>query len=79
MIVGPKRSGKGTLARVLSALVGQANVAGPTLSGLATQFGLSALINKPVAIIADARFSGRAAEQGRRGRNDCFRSAVRTC
>ena len=63
MIVGPKRSGKGTIAWVLSALVGQANVAGPTSSGLADRFGLSALINKPVAIIADARFSGRAAEQ----------------
>ena len=63
LIVGPKRSGKGTIGRVLSGLVGQANVAGPTLSNLASNFGLSPLVNKPVAIIADARFSGRSAEQ----------------
>ena len=63
LIVGPKRAGKGTIARVLSGLVGQSNVVGPTLSNLASNFGLSALVNKPVAIIADARFSGRSAEQ----------------
>ena len=63
LIVGPKRAGKGTIARVLSGLVGKLNVVGPTLSNLASNFGLSALVNKPVAIIADARFSGRSAEQ----------------
>jgi hypothetical protein len=31
LLVGPKRSGKGTIARVLKALLGSANVAGPTL------------------------------------------------
>jgi len=31
MIVGPKRSGKGTIARILCQLVGSANTAGPTL------------------------------------------------
>ena len=63
LIVGPKRAGKGTIARVLTGLVGQSNVVGPTLNSLAGDFGMSALINKPTAIIADARFSGRAAEQ----------------
>jgi putative DNA primase/helicase len=33
LLIGPKRSGKGTIARVLKALIGNANVAGPTLSG----------------------------------------------
>jgi putative DNA primase/helicase len=60
LIVGPKRSGKGTIARVLKALLGNANVAGPTLSGLGTNFGLAPLIGKPLAIISDARLSGRA-------------------
>jgi len=59
MIVGPKRSGKGTVGRVLTALLGQANVCGPTLSSLATNFGLSALIGKRLALISDARLSGR--------------------
>jgi putative DNA primase/helicase len=31
LLVGPKRSGKGTIARVLKGLVGENNVAGPTL------------------------------------------------
>lgn len=59
LIVGPKRSGKGTIARVLTGVLGQANVAGPTLSSLASQFGLWPLLDKPLAIISDARLSGR--------------------
>jgi len=59
-MIGPKRSGKGTIARILKALIGSENVAGPSLSQLATNFGLASLIAKPVAIIADARLSGRA-------------------
>lgn len=60
LMVGPKRSGKGTVARVLTALLGQQNVAGPTLSSLAQNFGLQGLIGKPLAIISDARLSGRS-------------------
>ena len=59
-LIGPKRSGKGTIARVLRALVGVENTAGPTLSGLTGNFGLEPLIGKPLAIISDARLSGRA-------------------
>lgn len=59
MLVGPKRSGRGTIARVLKALVGANNVANPTLSTLARPFGLSVLIDKPVAIFPDARLSSR--------------------
>ena len=60
LLVGPKRSGKGTIARVLRALLGEVNVAGPTLSALATNFGLQSLIDRPLAIVSDARLSGRA-------------------
>jgi putative DNA primase/helicase len=60
LIVGPKRSGKGTIARVLSGLLGQHNVAGPTLASLGTNFGLSALLGKQLAVISDARLGGRA-------------------
>jgi putative DNA primase/helicase len=59
LLVGPKRSGKGTIARVLRALVGPENVAGPTLSSLATNFGLAPLLTAPLAIVSDARLSGR--------------------
>jgi putative DNA primase/helicase len=63
LVVGPTRSGKGTIARVLGMLVGKGNVAGPTLAGLATNFGLSPLLGKPLAVISDARLAGRDGHQ----------------
>jgi putative DNA primase/helicase len=59
MIVGPKRSGKGTVARVLTRMLGRDNVTNPTLSGLSSQFGLAPLIDKRAAIISDARLGPR--------------------
>jgi len=59
LLIGPPRSGKGTIARVLSHMIGLINVCAPTLAGLATNFGLWSLIGKLVAIISDARLSGR--------------------
>jgi putative DNA primase/helicase len=59
LLVGPKRSGKGTIARVFRGLLGADNVAGPTLSSLGTNFGLWPLLGKSAAIISDARLSGR--------------------
>ncbi|MFI1095004.1 phage/plasmid primase, P4 family [Streptomyces sp. NPDC020917] len=58
LIVGPTRSGKGTIARVLASLVGQGNMAGPTLASLGSNFGLSTLVGKSLAVISDARLSG---------------------
>jgi putative DNA primase/helicase len=63
LVVGPKRSGKGTIARVLTKLLGQPNVCGPTLASLGQNFGLAPLIGKQLAIIADARLGGRADQQ----------------
>jgi putative DNA primase/helicase len=59
MIVGPKRSGKGTIGRVLTGLLGAHNVAAPTLAGMTTNFGLSPLIAKPLALVSDARLGSR--------------------
>jgi putative DNA primase/helicase len=59
-VVGPRRSGKGTIARVLTALVGRDSVANPTLASLQTTFGLAPLIGKPLAFITDARLGGRS-------------------
>jgi putative DNA primase/helicase len=58
-LLGPKRSGKGTIARVTRGLIGAANIAGPTLSSFSTNFGLWPLVGKTVAMISDARLSGR--------------------
>ncbi|KAB3538728.1 NTP-binding protein [Corynebacterium sp. 366] len=57
MVVGVPRAGKGTIQRVMTALMGASNVAAPTLTSLGGQFGASALIGKPLAILADARGS----------------------
>ena len=59
LFIGPKRGGKGTIGRVLTGLLGYHNVAAPTLASLSTNFGLSPLIGKPLALISDARLSGR--------------------
>ena len=60
LIVGPKRSGKGTIGRVLRELVGRENYVAPTLSSLAGNFGLQPLIGKLVAVIPDARLSAHS-------------------
>ncbi len=59
LIVGPPRSGKGTIGRVLHELLGVFNVVGPTLSSLGGEFGLQPLLNKMLATISDARLNGR--------------------
>ena len=59
LVVGPKRSGKGTIGRVLTELLGRDSVAGPTMSALGEQFGLEPLITKPLAIVSDARIGRR--------------------
>jgi putative DNA primase/helicase len=60
LMIGPKRSGKGTIARVLTRLVGPANAVAPTLAGLGSNFGLAPLIGKRLAIVSDARLGQRA-------------------
>ena len=63
LVIGPKRSGKGTIARVVRSLVGPANHCGPTLAGLGTHFGLWPLIGKSLGIVSDARLGGRTDSQ----------------
>ena len=63
LLVGPTRSGKGTIARVLTALIGRGNAAGPTLASLGTNFGLSPLLGKPLAVVSDARLGGANVHQ----------------
>lgn len=55
MVIGPRRSGKGVMARAMRKLYGPENVAHPTIQLAASHFGKSTLIDKPVAIIGDAR------------------------
>ena len=58
-LIGPPRSGKSTIARVLKALLGDDAVVNPTLASLEEPFGLAPLVGKTVAISGDARLGGR--------------------
>lgn len=61
-IVGPSRSGKGTIGRVLAGLLGENAVGRPTLADFGYQFGLEGLIGKSLAIISDARLDRDVSE-----------------
>lgn len=63
MLIGPPRSGKGVIERVLLDLVGKDNHTGITLTQIGSQYGMSSLIGKTIGIIGDARFAGRLNEQ----------------
>lgn len=60
LLVGPKRSGKGTIGRIINAVIGADAVISPTLASLQTNFGIAPLIGKSTALIADARLGSRA-------------------
>jgi len=60
MFIGPRRCGKGTIARVLTALLGSRNCAGPTLTSLGQPFGMQKLIGKHCAIISDLRLGPKS-------------------
>jgi P4 family phage/plasmid primase-like protien len=59
-LVGPKRCGKGTIARVLEALLGQEAVTSPTLSQLGAPFGEESLIGRKLAVMGDVRWTPQA-------------------
>lgn len=59
LLIGRPRSGKGTILRTMTELVGASNVASTTFAAFGESFGLEPLVGKPVAVIPDARLSGR--------------------
>jgi putative DNA primase/helicase len=60
MLIGPPRSGKGTIVRVLTALLGgDSAVASISLANLNEKFGLAELEAKQLAVMQDARFRSR--------------------
>jgi putative DNA primase/helicase len=58
LLIGPKRSGKGTIARILRQLVGPANAVSVTAGGFASTFGMQDLVGKTMVTVPDARVSG---------------------
>lgn len=55
LLVGPTRAGKGTIMRMIEALVGSENCCAQSLDGLPTDFGLALLYGKSVCLIEDAK------------------------
>lgn len=62
LIIGPIRSGKGTIGRILRKMLGASNTCSPTFYDLTQPFGLQPLLNKRLAVISDARL-GKGADQ----------------
>lgn len=58
-LIGKKRSGKGTIARVLGALAGKDNVAGLNLGTLSGAFGLEPFVGAALAVASDVRWKSR--------------------
>ena len=58
-LIGAPRAGKGTILRVLRAMLGPGNVCSPTLASLAQNFGMEPFIGKLAALIADSRHNGK--------------------
>lgn len=63
VLVGAKRSGKGTVARVFRGLLGEQWVTTPKLSGLAEHFGKQPLIGKLLATFSDVDWKSRGARE----------------
>jgi len=60
-IIGPRRSGKGTINRVLTELLGQSNVVSPQMEELCDTFGLQPWLGKQLASFTDARVTTKNA------------------
>jgi phage/plasmid-associated DNA primase len=59
MLLGDKRSGKDTIRNTLQSLLSPTVICGPTLDSMATNFGMSQLIGKQLAVVGDMRLGSR--------------------
>jgi len=60
-LLGKSRGGKGTLMKIIKALVGQRNLAAPTIRSFAGDFWAWGLMDKSVAMVTDMAISDREA------------------
>jgi P4 family phage/plasmid primase-like protien len=58
LCVGPPQAGKGTVAEVLSDLIGRANSTGFDLRSLVSRFGPSSLVGRSLAVVGEVELSG---------------------
>jgi putative DNA primase/helicase len=59
MLLGDKRSGKDTTRHTLQSLLSPTVICGPTLDSMGTNFGMSQLIGKQLAIVGDMRLGSK--------------------
>lgn len=60
MMVGPPRSGKGTILRILKAMIGAHAYGSMNFEAMENNFGLSSAVDKSVLIFPDARIGPRS-------------------
>lgn len=58
-LMGPPRSGKGTIGDVMAEVVGRANVCSPSLQSIAGDFALQPAVGKLLMLLSEARLDGR--------------------
>ena len=58
-LIGPPRSGKGTIGRVLKGLLGSTSYVAVSLQSLGDDFGMEHLIGKKLALVPDVKLDGR--------------------
>lgn len=58
LLIGPKRSGKGSIISVLRAMLGAENVGASTCEAIGSRFGLEHLVDKSLIVMGDVRFGG---------------------
>jgi P4 family phage/plasmid primase-like protien len=59
MLLGDKRSGKDTVRHTLQSLLSPTVICGPTLDSMGTNFGMSQLIGKQLAVVGDMRLGSK--------------------
>ena len=64
-LIGPPRSGKSTIGRVMCSLLGPTNVCAVTIAALSGPHGLYSLMNKQLGIMWDAAITGRNSDMQR--------------
>ncbi|MEO0722516.1 MAG: phage/plasmid primase, P4 family [Pseudomonadota bacterium] len=58
-LMGPPRSGKGTIGDVMAEVIGRANVCSPSLQNIAGNFALQPAVGKLLMLLSEARLDGR--------------------
>lgn len=58
-LMGPPRSGKGTIGDVMAEVIGRANVCSPSLQGITGDFALQPAVGKLMMLLSEARLDGR--------------------